>query len=91
VGHTAYSLRLPHVLPVEPVEPPPVGEVEGAIVEVVSRRYERSRINRAACIEIQGARCLVCGFDFGVAYGRIGEGFIHVHHVVSLATWRRAL
>jgi len=74
------------LLPVEPVEPPTVGEVEGAVVEIASRRYERSRINRAACIEIQGAGCVVCGFDFGVAYGPIGEEFIHVHHVVSVST-----
>ena len=74
------------LLPVEPVEPALAGEVEGDVVEVVSRRYERSRINRAACIEIQGARCVVCGFDFGVAYGPIGDGFIHVHHVISVST-----
>jgi 5-methylcytosine-specific restriction protein A len=74
------------LLPVEPVESPPVGEVEGAVVEVLSKRYERSRINRAACIEIQGSRCIVCGFDFEAVYGAIGEGFIHVHHVVSVAT-----
>lgn len=74
------------LLPVEPIEPPHIGEVEGAVIEVLSRRYERSRINRAACIEIHGPRCGVCGFDFGVAYGPIGEGFIHVHHVVSVST-----
>lgn len=74
------------LLPVEPVEPPAIGEVEGAVVEVVSKRYERSRINRAACIEIQGASCVVCGMNFGAIYGAIGEGFIHVHHVVSVAT-----
>jgi 5-methylcytosine-specific restriction protein A len=74
------------LLPVEPVEPPAIGEVEGAVVEVVSKRYERSRINRAACIEIQGTCCVVCGMDFGATYGAIGEGFIHVHHVVSVAT-----
>jgi 5-methylcytosine-specific restriction protein A len=74
------------LLPVEPIAPPPLGEVEGAVVEVISRRYERSRINRAACIELQGARCVICNFDFGEAYGSIGEGFIHVHHVVSVST-----
>jgi 5-methylcytosine-specific restriction protein A len=75
------------MLPLEPVEPPAVaGEVEGQVIEVVSKRYERSRLNRAACIEIQGSRCIICGFDFGEIYGPIGEGFIHVHHVVSVAT-----
>lgn len=74
------------LLPLEPVEPAIEGEVEGQAIEVVSKRYERSRLNRAACIEIQGSRCVVCRFDFGATYGPIGEGFIHIHHVVSVAT-----
>jgi 5-methylcytosine-specific restriction protein A len=74
------------LLPLEPVEPAAAGEVEGQVIEAVSKRYERSRLNRAACIEIQGSRCVVCSFDFGSTYGPIGEGFIHVHHVTSIAT-----
>jgi 5-methylcytosine-specific restriction enzyme A len=74
------------LLPLEPIEPTIAGEAEGQAIEVVSKRYERSRLNRAACIEIQGSRCIVCGFDFGNTYGPIGEGFIHVHHVVSVTT-----
>jgi 5-methylcytosine-specific restriction protein A len=74
------------LLPLEPVEPTVVSEVEGQVIEVISKRYERSRLNRAACIEIQGSRCTVCGFDFGATYGPIGEAFIHVHHVASVAT-----
>ena len=27
-----------------------------------------------------------CGFDFEREYGKIGEGFIHVHHIVSVAS-----
>jgi 5-methylcytosine-specific restriction enzyme A len=74
------------LLPLESMETTTVGEAEGNAIEVVSKRYERSRLNRAACIEIQGSRCLVCGFDFRETYGPIGEGFIHVHHVVSVST-----
>ena len=74
------------LLPLEPVAPTVTGEAEGAVIEVLSKRYERSRLNRAACIEMQGSRCIVCGFDFGATYGAIGEGFIHVHHVTSLST-----
>ena len=73
------------LLPLEPVVATVTGEAEGAVIEALSKRYERSRLNRAACIEIQGSRCIVCGFDFGAAYGPIGEGFIHVHHVTSLS------
>jgi 5-methylcytosine-specific restriction protein A len=79
------------LLPVEPVAALPVGDSEGALIEVVSKRYERSRINRAACIEIQGTSCVVCSFDFGTAYGPIGEGFIHVHHVVPVSTIGRGV
>jgi 5-methylcytosine-specific restriction protein A len=28
----------------------------------------------------------VCDFDFGQEYGLIGEGFIHVHHIVPLSS-----
>ena len=42
--------------------------------------YERNPEVRKLCIKKHGARCHVCGFDFGEVYGDIGEGFIHVHH-----------
>ena len=38
----------------------------------------------AACIERHGHSCAVCGFDFARVYGTLGEGFIHVHHVVPI-------
>jgi len=72
------------LLPFDSVEPP-LGESEGTPVEVISKRYERSRLNRAACIDIQGCRCVVCSFDFEQTYGAIGSGFIHVHHILPLA------
>ena len=37
------------------------------------------------CIKEYGAVCAGCGFDFGKKYGKIGEGFIHVHHKVPLS------
>lgn len=61
------------------------GEIEGAHYYSWSKRYERSRINRAACIEVHGAACFVCGFDFGRVYGSLGESFIHVHHITPLS------
>jgi 5-methylcytosine-specific restriction enzyme A len=69
------------LMPLEPVEPELQGEAEGAAQQVLVTRYERSHINRAACIEIHGIRCKVCGFDFAAVYGQIGEGFIEVHHI----------
>lgn len=69
------------LMPLEPVEPESAGEPEGGGQQILVTRYERSQINRAACIEIHGARCKVCGFDFALVYGVIGEGFIEVHHI----------
>jgi hypothetical protein len=59
--------------------------IEGAKSIVIVNRYERSKTGRDACIAHYGAKCMVCGFDFGQVYGDIGEGFIHVHHLVALS------
>jgi 5-methylcytosine-specific restriction enzyme A len=63
----------------------PEGLPEGAVLRVEVNRYERSRINRAACIEIHGAICKVCAFSFEDTYGPVGAGFIHVHHVTPVS------
>lgn len=69
------------LMPLEPVQPEPAGEAEGGGHQVLLTRYERSQINRAACIEIHGMLCKVCDFDFAITYGEIGAGFIEVHHI----------
>ncbi|MBS0173270.1 MAG: HNH endonuclease [Nitrospira sp.] len=56
------------------------GLPEGACSTVTVNRYERSPANRAACIAAHGARCSICGFDFGVVYGPLAHGYIEVHH-----------
>lgn len=58
---------------------------EGAVQQVIVNRYERNRAARARCIALFGSRCRVCGIDFGETYGELGEGFIHVHHVVPVS------
>jgi 5-methylcytosine-specific restriction protein A len=63
----------------------PEGLPEGARIRVEANRYERSRINRAACIELHGDSCLACEFNFGERYGETGRGFIHVHHVTPIS------
>jgi 5-methylcytosine-specific restriction protein A len=63
----------------------PLGQEEGNKVEEVAIRYERSRINRAVCISFHGHNCQVCDMNFGEYYGEIGEGFIHVHHIVPVS------
>jgi hypothetical protein len=59
---------------------------EGNRTAVLVNKYERKRENRDACIRAYGAWCRVCGFNFAKAYGEIGEGYIHVHHLTGLAT-----
>lgn len=60
-------------------------EEEGAEFEVGTKRYERSKVNRAACIEIHGLSCSVCDLNFEKVYGELGEGFIHVHHILPVS------
>lgn len=59
---------------------------EGASFEIRVNAYERSVEARRACIRAHGCNCAVCGFDFEDVYGELGEGFIHVHHCIPLAT-----
>lgn len=49
-------------------------------------RYERNPYARERCIEYHGTSCQICGFDFQEVYGELGNGFIHVHHIVPLHT-----
>ena len=60
--------------------------LEGTAVRVLVNRYERDREARDECVAHHGAVCAVCSFDFRHKYGDLGAGFIHVHHVVPVAT-----
>ncbi len=62
-----------------------VGEMEGALTQVLVNKYERSPANRAACLAFHGTCCKGCGFDFGAVYGEIGIGFIEVHHTTPVS------
>lgn len=59
---------------------------EGARFSVSSTAVERNPYARNKCIENHGCFCNACGFDFEKTYGKTGRGFIHVHHLVDLAT-----
>ena len=69
------------LIPLEPIESEIGGDAEGGGNRALVTRYERSHINRAACLEIHGAKCKACGFEFEPFYGPIGRNFIEVHHV----------
>ncbi len=60
-------------------------QAEGDRLSVVVNKYERSVVNRFLCIARHGVTCSICGFDFKKKYGVIGDGFIHVHHIVPVS------
>jgi 5-methylcytosine-specific restriction protein A len=59
--------------------------LEGKAYSVLQTKYERDPEARKKCLEKKGYACCVCGFDFQQAFGQIGTGFIHVHHVFMLS------
>jgi hypothetical protein len=59
---------------------------EGAVQRVAVNAYERNAAARALCVAHWGTRCVVCSLSFEEMYGETGRGFIHVHHVVPLAS-----
>ncbi|MBI5430847.1 MAG: HNH endonuclease [Nitrosomonadales bacterium] len=72
------------------VDTPSFG-TEGAMRLVYHLRRERNRTlveaKKAAVQKAKGALCCeVCGFDFSATYGRLGEGFCEVHHLLPLST-----
>jgi 5-methylcytosine-specific restriction enzyme A len=54
--------------------------LEGSVKRVTVNAYERRASARNACLRAHGHKCAVCGLDFEVRYGKLGKGFIHVHH-----------
>lgn len=58
---------------------------EGKVTRISVARYERNRIARWRCIMRWGIKCAVCAFDFEETYGSVGEGFIHVHHLIPIS------
>ena len=58
----------------------------GSRIQVSVNGYERNRHNRERAIAFHGDSCLACEMRMADIYGVIAEGFIHIHHVRSLAT-----
>ena len=54
---------------------------EGSPQKRLTNVYERNPKARQKCIAEYGTVCVICKFDFSKEYGKIGEGFIHVHHL----------
>lgn len=89
IGDSWYASddEFPNAIPEEVVNPERF--VEGAAKTIAVNAYERNSMARLACIQHYGAVCAICDFNFETAYGLIGKGFIHVHHIVPLAEIRK--
>lgn len=68
-----------------PLDETSIGYKEGAEQRILSKRYERNKLNRELCLLNKGYKCSICGFDFEESYGTIGRHFIHVHHVIPVS------
>ena len=58
---------------------------EGNVIEIYTTRYERDLQLREQAIKIHGTSCMVCGFSFGESYGKLGDGFIEIHHIKPIS------
>ncbi len=45
---------------------------------------------RRQCIAKHGPKCCICKFSFRARYGKVADGFIHVHHVRQLSNIRKS-
>lgn len=79
----AYGLANPNIYPEEVSDEQTY--IEGTVRKISINAYERNTQARLACVEHYGAKCQVCSIDFEKYYGLIGQGYIHVHHLVPLA------
>lgn len=59
--------------------------LEGGLYRIAVNAYERNPKARRQCIAAHGTTCCLCGFNFGNVYGKVAEGYIHVHHLRPLA------
>jgi 5-methylcytosine-specific restriction protein A len=58
---------------------------EGAWYQVLVNAYERNPVARRLCVAAHGTSCAICGLSFGETYGKVAEGYIHVHHLRPLS------
>ncbi len=84
--HEALLPALPDFFDSPEEVPSSATHLEGKVRQVLVNSYERNPKARTKCISHYGAICSVCAFDFGMAYGKIGEGFIHVHHLKEISS-----
>lgn len=65
--------------------------VEGKLYVQYGIKYERNQVLRNEVIKIYGIICKVCGFDFKVKYGDLGEGFIEIYYLKLMFLIKREI
>jgi len=59
---------------------------EGGKTTIKVNRFERSKAAREKCLRHYGFDCSVCELNLEDVYGLLARNFIHVHHIVPLAS-----
>lgn len=59
--------------------------LEGRTTPVWADRIERNPKLRKAAIQVHGASCKICSFNFGKVYGEWGADWAEVHHLKPLS------
>jgi len=59
---------------------------EGKAKKVFVNIYERDHKAKIKCLEHYGYKCSACGVLLSDIYGEIAVNFIHVHHIIELAS-----
>lgn len=62
-------------------------KTEGGKKIIISKIAERDSQLRLLAIKIHGTTCFGCNFDFKEKYGKLGEGFIEIHHITLLSSY----
>jgi 5-methylcytosine-specific restriction enzyme A len=60
--------------------------IEGKEKSRIQTYFERNPRLRKAALSIHGTKCVVCNFDFEEKYGKIGKGYIEIHHLKQHAS-----
>lgn len=88
-------LNLPNGFPIDSIdnntidenpvteEPKYYEDATGKLVPV--KRYERNPVARWECLNANGYRCKVCGFDSAQMYGDEFKNKIEVHHIIPIS------
>lgn len=59
---------------------------EGAVQRIKVNVYERNVEAKRRCVGHYGSRCQCCDLKLSEVYDELGEGLIHVHHLVPISS-----